>query len=143
MAPIISHPNHPKLADLIGMTEARAWGETVARGMALYRSGNLDWNDIHSICILCGPEGSGKYTLAKAVAATCRLPLVTVGMPSVQAAEQSIIRATLSELGAAFELALKNAPCVLFMGRVDDILLRSVPQHTPIFHGHGAAYLHV
>ena len=76
------------MADLAGMTEARQWGEATARDLALYKQGKLAWKDIDPGCLLYGPPGTGKTTYAKALAATCGVPLVATSFSEWQSADE-------------------------------------------------------
>lgn len=118
-------PDGPKIESLAGMAEARAWAEDLARDLALYRAAKLPWSDLDPGCILHGPPGTGKTTFAKALAATCRLPLIATAFGDWQGDKDGHLGSTIAAMQRTFAHAAIYAPCVLFIDELDSIPTRS------------------
>lgn len=105
------------LNDLYGMDEAVAWGHDLAADLHDYAQGQLLWAAIDKGVLLVGPPGTGKTTFARALAATCGVPLIAASLYQWQSAGhlgdlQRAMRRT-------FEEARKAAPVILFVDELD------------------------
>lgn len=117
----------PRLADLHGLDEARAWGETLARDFDRYRRGALPWSEVDRGLLLVGPTGTGKTTFAKALARTCDCPLVAGSLARWQAAGH--LGELLKAMSRTFDEARKLAPCILFIDEIDSFGDRATFSH--------------
>jgi MoxR-like ATPase len=70
--------------------------------------------------LLFGPPGNGKTTFAEALAASFKKPLITL---TIGDATSMWIGQTTERIRAAFELAHKISPCVLFIDEIDAFLV--------------------
>lgn len=116
-------PEGPLLSQLAGMPEARAWGEALIQDLVLYKAGRLAWSEIDPGCVLYGPPGTGKTTLARAIAATAKVPLIATSYADWTRGGRfgsDIIMA----MGATFSRAREQAPCIVAIDELDSIPAR-------------------
>jgi ATP-dependent Zn protease len=76
----------PTLADLPGLGDAGQQLAQIVDGLAAYRAGNLPWADVTNGVILSGPPGTGKTTVATALARSLGVPLIATSFSSWQEA---------------------------------------------------------
>ncbi|WP_176953056.1 AAA family ATPase [Belnapia rosea] len=112
------------LDSLPGMDEAVAWGRDLARDLAAYAAGHLSWRDIDRGCLLAGPPGTGKTTFAKALAASCGVPLIATSYSRWQSSKEGYLGDLLRAMAASFDEARKAAPCILFVDELDSLYTR-------------------
>lgn len=113
------------LDDLKGMTEAIAWGDDLARDLASYRDGDLAWSAVDRGCVLVGPPGTGKTTFARALANTCKVPLIVGSYARWQADRQGYLGDLLRAMASTFERARQAAPSILFIDELDSFYSRT------------------
>lgn len=109
----------PRLEDLQGMRQAVEWALALQADLALYRRGDLSWSDLDKGVLLAGPSGTGKTTFARALAASCGLPLVIGSLGAWQAAGH--LGDLLKAMRATFDRARADAPCILLLDEIDGI----------------------
>lgn len=106
------------------MPEARAWAEGLVKDLALYRSGRLGWSDIDPGCVLHGPPGTGKTTLARAIAATARLPLIATSYADWTRGARCGSE-IMNAMASKFDMAREHSPCIVAIDELDSIPARS------------------
>lgn len=98
----------PSLDELVGYGEAKAWSLALARDIALWRNGTIDWGDVDRGLLLSGAPGTGKTMFAGALARTCDARLVATSVARWHSAGH--LDDTLKAMRKSFEEASANTP---------------------------------
>jgi ATP-dependent Zn protease len=108
------------LGELHGLGEARRFAEDLIADIHAAQAGQLPWSQVDRGALLVGAPGTGKTTLAKAIAKDCGVRFIRASATSWQAAGESLgphiqaIRRTFSE-------ARDYAPSILFIDEIDSL----------------------
>lgn len=119
----------PDLSRLHGMAEAIAWGESLARDLAAMARGDIGWQDVDRGCLLSGPPGCGKTLYARALAATCGIPLVSGSYGAWHGSGNAHQGDLLKAMARTFADARARAPCILFLDEIDSFPDRAAITH--------------
>lgn len=116
-----ARPRHlePRLEDLHGYGEAKAWGLDLARDLADWRAGALPWADVDRGVLLSGPPGVGKTVFASALARTCDAHLVLGSIGRWQS--KGYLNDMLKAMRGAFDEARAKAPSIMFIDEIDAV----------------------
>ncbi|RJK92697.1 AAA family ATPase, partial [Paracoccus aestuarii] len=107
----------PVLEDLCLDGPVAAAARRLVADIAAWRAGRIAWSQMTRSLLIYGEPGTGKTWLARAVAGSAGLPLVTASLAEWQAAGH--LGDMLREMRAAFARARSNAPCVLILDELD------------------------
>ncbi|SEI20896.1 AAA family ATPase [Tardiphaga sp. OK245] len=109
----------PKLEEAIEYGAARTWGMALARDLADYRAGRLDWQDVDRGAVLFSEPGLGKSLFARILAQACAVPLVTFSIADLFASSPGYLDSVIKASRGMFERAAALAPCILFLDEID------------------------
>ncbi|MGA3353993.1 MAG: AAA family ATPase [Acidimicrobiales bacterium] len=118
----------PRLGDLRGMGEARQIAEDLIEDIRAAQAGLIPWSAVDRGLLLIGAPGSGKTTLARAIAKECGVKFVVASASKWQSA--GYLDAHLRAMRADFAEARRYAPAVLFLDEIDSIGSREHLQDT-------------
>jgi cell division protease FtsH len=128
-APSPSVREAPTLARLHGMDQAVEWGMALARDLKQVREGEIGWEDVDRGCLLSGPPGTGKTLFARALAATCGVPLISGSYSEWHGSGGAHQGDLLKAMKKTFKTARENAPSILFIDEVDSFPNRATITH--------------
>jgi ATP-dependent Zn protease len=109
----------PALADLHGMAEARQVCEDLIADIRAAQAGALPWAHVDRGLLLVGRPGTGKTTLARAVARECGVKFIAASATGWQAAGS--LDQHIRAIRASFAEARRYAPAILFIDEIDSI----------------------
>lgn len=113
-----------RLADLHGLGPAKAWAEGLVRDLRDYRAGRIALTDLDRGCLLVGPAGTGKTTLARVLAREAEVNLIATSAATWLS--HSHLGEVIQAVRLDFATARERAPCVLFIDEVDGLSDRTV-----------------
>ena len=116
-------PSEVTLADVHGLGNRLESVNRMLTDFDEWRDGRAAWSDLTRSCLFYGPPGTGKTMLAKAIAGSAGLPLISTSYSDCQKnGHQGDMLAALAD---AFERAVQAAPAVLFIDELDSFSKRS------------------
>lgn len=122
----------PTLDDMHGLGPAVEWGRNLAKDLADYKSGLIDWNDVDAGVLLSGPPGIGKTLFASALANSCKVPIIYGSVSKWQ--EAGALDAHLKAMRASFKAARDKAPSILFIDEFDTLGKRTTSDRNAGYH---------
>ncbi|NBJ13709.1 AAA family ATPase [Microvirga arsenatis] len=108
-----------RLADLHGLGPAKAWAQGLVRDLRDYRAGRIALTDLDRGCLLAGPPGTGKTTLARVLAREADVNFIATSAATWLS--HSYLGHVIQAVRQDFAAARERAPCVLFIDEVDGL----------------------
>jgi ATP-dependent Zn protease len=108
----------PRLEDLHGYGPARDWALALVDDVARLRRGEIGADALES-CVWYGIPGTGKSTLARAVAQAARLPLFQSSIAQFFANGPGYLDSVIKQMNAFFDQLIAAAPSVGFLDELD------------------------
>lgn len=133
---LVAPSNGPALKDLHGLVEAKQMAEDLITDIRDALKGCIPWSAVDRGMLLAGPPGTGKTSLALAVAKTAGVRFVSASAASWQSAGH--LGDHLRAMRASFAEARRYAPAILFIdemdsfGRRDDMRGENGQYHTQV-----------
>jgi AAA+ superfamily predicted ATPase len=109
----------PRLSELHGLGEARQFAEDMIEDIRAAQAGRIPWSAVDSGLLLIGAPGTGKTTLARAIAKDCGVKFIVASAAKWQSS--GALDAHLSAMRADFAEAHRYAPAILFIDEIDSI----------------------
>ena len=107
------------LKDLHGLGEARQVAEDLIADIDAARAGRVPWSAVDRGLLLVGAPGTGKTTLARAIARACDVKFIHASATQWQSAGG--LDQHLRAIRESFSEARRYAPAILFLDEIDSI----------------------
>jgi ATP-dependent Zn protease len=122
----------PSLCELHGMAEAKQSAEDIIADIQHALAGKIPWSAVDKGMLLAGPPGTGKTTLARAIAKECGVRFISTSAAAWQSAGS--LPDHLRAMRSSFNDARRYSPAILFIDEMDSFGNRDN------FTGHNAQY---
>ena len=123
------------LDQLYGIEKAKSWARQLKNDirLALTPDSGVTWDEVDQGALLAGPPGTGKTTLARAIAAECQCNFLHV-KPVSDWMSGNGLDECIRAMAATFATARQQDPCIVFIDEIDSIGNRQN------FAGHNASW---
>ena len=109
-----------RLDDLHGIDPARHWADQLISDIAHARAGKIAWDEVDRGALIAGPPGTGKTTIARAIANDCGIDFIPIS-PVRDWKSADGLSDALDSMSATFASARQRKPCILFIDEIDTL----------------------
>jgi hypothetical protein len=108
------------LESLHGLGEARAFALDLIADLRAAMAGTLPWTQVDRGALLAGPPGTGKTTLARAIARDCGVRFIAASASGWMASSEHLGE-HIRQIRGSFAEARRYAPSILFIDEIDSL----------------------
>ena len=112
--------NSCRLDDLFGIDMVKHWAKHLISDLKLAAAGKIEWREVDRGALLVGAPGTGKTTVARAIAAEAGVYFKAVS-PPVDWMTGNGLDESIGKMAATFAAARQQAPAILFIDEIDSI----------------------
>ena len=114
----------PLLSQMHGLGAAKPWGLALIHDLRDYAAGRLAWAEVDKGCLLTGAPGTGKTSIARALAREANVHFIATSYAQWQAHREGHLGHVTQAIRKAFSEALLQSPSILFIDEIDTLPAR-------------------
>lgn len=119
LAPTVRTSADMTLEEIGGDSPAHLAAADIVSDLAAWKRGDAQWTELSHSLLISGEPGTGKSLLARAVAASAKVPLIESSFGTWQSSGH--LGDMLREMRRSFNDAIRQRPSVLFVDEIDSV----------------------